>query len=149
MAPWRRRRWTNRQPRGGWGTRSDSGGRKAGLRGCGSGAVQEALIHPRSYAPDGQGRYTTPMYFRGVSLLDSYGSFLRPRRESSTKSGQKDEDGSSGGAGSGQIGATVDNERSETPGELNTGDRGEWRGEKERLKVSKLIRASLLLAVTM
>lgn len=34
-----------------------------------------------SYALDGQGRYTTPMYFRGVSLLDSYGSFLRPRRE--------------------------------------------------------------------
>lgn len=67
-----------------------------GLRGCGSGAVQEALIHPRSYAPDGQGRYTTPMYFRGVSLLDSYGSFLRPRRES-TKSGQKDEDGRAAG----------------------------------------------------
>lgn len=132
MAPWRRRRRTNRQPRGGWGTRSDSGGRKAGLRGCGSGAVQEALIHPRSYAPDGQGRYTTPMYFRGVSLLDSYGSFLRPRRESSTKSGQKDKDGSSGGTGSGQIGATVDNERSETPGELNAGDRGGMeRGKRE------------------
>lgn len=88
------------------------------------------------------------MYFRGVSLLDSYGSFLRPRRESSTKSGQKDEDGSSGGTGSEQIGATVDNERSETPGELNTGDMGGMERGKERLKVSKLIRASLLLAVT-
>jgi len=53
-------------------------GRKTACEGVGSGAVQEALIHPPSYAPDGQGRYTTPMYFRGVSLLDSYGSFLRP-----------------------------------------------------------------------
>lgn len=46
------------------------------MRGYSSSAVQGALIHPPSYAPDGQGRYTTPMYFRGVSLLDSYDSFL-------------------------------------------------------------------------
>lgn len=44
--------------------------------------------------------------------------------------------------GCGRIGATVDNERSETPGELNTGDGGRnGRGGKERPKVSKLIRA--------
>lgn len=52
-------------------------------------------------------------------------------------------------AGSGRIGATVDNERSETPGELNAGDRGNGEEKKERPKVSKLIRAPSLLAVTM
>lgn len=59
--------------------------------------------------------------------------------------------GGGGVRGAGGIGATVDNERSETPGELNTGDRGGegWRGEKERAKVSKLIRTPSLLAVTM
>lgn len=124
---------------GGGRTEGEDGEREAtpevGRRGCGSGAVQEALIHPRSYAPDGQGRYTTPMYFRGVSLLDSYGSFLRPRRES-TKSGQKDEDGSSGGTGSGRVGA-VDNERSETPGELNARDRGNGKEETESVEINK------------
>lgn len=86
MAPRRRRRRTDRQQgkRGEEGRGKEKGSRAATEVGrqfprvCGSGAVQEALIHPRSYAPDGQGRYTTPMYFRGVSLLDSYGSFLRP-----------------------------------------------------------------------
>lgn len=44
--------------------------------------------------------------------------------------------------GSGRIGATVDNERSETPGELNTGDRGsggmEWRKrETESVEINK------------
>lgn len=44
-----------------------------------------------SYALDGQGRYTTPMYFRGVSLLDSYSSFLRPRRGAQRAAQDKDE----------------------------------------------------------
>jgi len=143
MAPKRWRRWTNRG-----GTRSDSGGRKTRVWvRCGPRSTDSS---PELCPGRSRKIYNADVFSRrGVSLLDSYGSFLRPRRES-TKSDQKDEDGSSGVTGkrASQSHRTVDNERSEPPGELNEQDRGNGK-EKEKPKVSKLIRAPSLLAVTM
>lgn len=75
-----RRRKRRRREKG-----SVNGGRKR-VR-CGPRSTDSSW----SYALDGQGRYTTPMYFRGVSLLDSYSSFLRPRRGAQRAVQDKDE----------------------------------------------------------
>lgn len=74
----------------GGGEGSTNGGRKRVARvwvRCGPRSTDSSW----SYALDGQGRYTTPMYFRGVSLLDSYGSFLRPRRGAQRAAQDEDE----------------------------------------------------------
>lgn len=70
-----------------------------------------------SYALDGQGRYTTPMYFRGVSLLDSYGSFLR---RGAQRAAQDEDEVGTARWRSERENRSYDNERNETPGELNT-----------------------------
>lgn len=80
-----RRRKRRRREKG-----SVNGGRKRVARvwvRCGPRSTDSSW----SYALDGQGRYTTPMYFRGVSLLDSYSSFLRPRRGAQRAVQDKDE----------------------------------------------------------